>query len=160
MKKKVVILGHFGVGKTSLTHRFVKKHFSDKYLSTIGVSIQKKVIELTKDENIQLIIWDVAGEHNINLINKSYLKGAHGYIFVVDLTREETYKNIKEDICYLNDIMKQVPFLTIGNKLDLVTLDEANEIKATANLDYLCSAKTGENVDEFFKDIAVRTIHE
>lgn len=160
MKKKLVVLGHFGVGKTSLTHQFVKKMFSDKYLSTIGVSIHKKNVEISPEDEVQLIIWDIAGEHNINLINKSYLKGAHGYVFVTDLTREETFKDLTEDITLLNEIIGNIPYVLVGNKLDLLNLSDAIEIQEKYKLDFLCSAKTGEKVEAFFKAISIKMINE
>ena len=42
ISKKVILVGHFGVGKTSLIRQFVHQKFSDEYLTTIGVKIDKK----------------------------------------------------------------------------------------------------------------------
>ena len=44
--KKICLLGGFGVGKTSLVSRFVHSIFSDKYLTTVGVKIDKKSVDL------------------------------------------------------------------------------------------------------------------
>ena len=68
ISKKICLVGDFGVGKTSLIRRFVDKQFSDKYLSTVGVKISRKLIELSetesqKAEEIQLIIWDIEGSN-------------------------------------------------------------------------------------------------
>ena len=46
IQKKVCMLGAAGVGKTSLVSRYVRSIFSDKYLTTLGVKIDKKVITL------------------------------------------------------------------------------------------------------------------
>jgi len=73
--KKIVILGHFGVGKTSLIRRFVNDSFSDNYKVTIGVHITKKVVELNADETISLIIWDLEGTDEVQMIRNSYLLG-------------------------------------------------------------------------------------
>ena len=45
LQKKICMLGGFGVGKTSLVSRFVTSIFSDNYLTTIGVKIDKKSID-------------------------------------------------------------------------------------------------------------------
>ncbi|MEM7185395.1 MAG: GTP-binding protein, partial [Bacteroidota bacterium] len=56
LPKKVVLLGHFGVGKTSLLRRFVDEAFSEDYLVTVGVHVKKKAITINEQE-VSLIIW-------------------------------------------------------------------------------------------------------
>ena len=46
--KKIVLVGHFGVGKTSIIRRFVSDVFSNDYKVTIGVHIFKKEILTAK----------------------------------------------------------------------------------------------------------------
>lgn len=153
MKKKIVIVGHFGVGKTSLTRQFVSSIFSEKYLTTIGVNIEKKVVE-TSNGSVNLIIWDVAGEEELDTIKTSYLKGSHAYILVTDLTREITYTKINKDLEYMKNLVGEIPHLVIGNKADLVQASQLETLKESYNIDYISSAKTGENVNAFFSDIA------
>lgn len=69
--KKIVILGHFGVGKTSLIRRYVDSAFSEDYLVTVGVHVKKKEIDL-HDEKVTLIIWDIEGNTAIDKARKSY----------------------------------------------------------------------------------------
>ena len=64
--KKIVLVGHFGVGKSSLIRRFVKNTFSDDYLVTIGVHIVKKIVQL-ENEEITLIIWDIEGKEDMQI---------------------------------------------------------------------------------------------
>lgn len=153
MRKKIVIVGHFGVGKTSLTKQFVSNMFSEKYLTTIGVNIEKKVVETSKG-SVNLILWDIAGEEDLDTIKTSYLKGANAFILVTDLTREITYSKIDNDLQYMNGIVGDVPYLVIGNKSDLLPENLVAQIKNKYNIDYISSAKSGENVNEFFTDIA------
>ena len=157
MRKKVVIVGHFGVGKTSLTKQFVSNMFSEKYLTTIGVNIEKKVIDTAKG-SINLILWDIAGEEDLDTIKTSYLKGANAFILVTDLTREITYSKIDNDISYMQGIVGQIPHLVIGNKSDLLPEEQVNTIKNNFNIDYISSAKSGKNVNAFFTDIAEQLI--
>lgn len=153
MRKKVVIVGHFGVGKTSLTKQFVSNMFSEKYLTTIGVNIEKKIVE-TSNGTINLILWDIAGEEDLDTIKTSYLKGANAFILVTDLTREITYSKIDNDLDYMQNIVGDIPHLVIGNKSDLLSKEQINQIKSKFNIDYISSAKSGENVEAFFADIA------
>lgn len=157
MRKKIVIVGHFGVGKTSLTKQFVSSIFSEKYLTTIGVNIEKKIVE-TSQGDINLILWDIAGEEDLDTIKTSYLKGANAYILVTDLTREITYSKIEEDLQYMNQIVGDIPHLVIGNKSDLLPKDLVNQIKCKYKIDYISSAKSGLNVNTFFKDIAEQLV--
>ena len=55
------MLGGYCVGKTSLVKRFVHSIFSDKYLSTIGVKVEKKTVHIG-DQEVNLLLWDIAGE--------------------------------------------------------------------------------------------------
>ena len=59
------MLGEFGVGKTSLVRRFVHSIFSDRYMTTVGLKIDTREIEMEKGENVKLIIWDIAGTDDI-----------------------------------------------------------------------------------------------
>ncbi|MDH3434076.1 MAG: GTP-binding protein, partial [Gammaproteobacteria bacterium] len=59
---KVCIVGDFAVGKTSIAERFVNNHFSESYLTTIGVKIDTKLIEVPDlGVSHKLVIWDIAG---------------------------------------------------------------------------------------------------
>ena len=44
IQKKVCMAGTSGAGKTSLVAKFVHSIFSDKYLTTVGLKIDKKTV--------------------------------------------------------------------------------------------------------------------
>ncbi|WP_378185845.1 Rab family GTPase [Aquimarina sp. W85] len=154
--KKVVLLGHFGVGKTSLFRRFIDDAFSEDYKVTLGVQIKKKVVQLPNGNDLSMIIWDTEGHTDIEDTRKSYLLGSHAFIYVFDITREETYKNIHQDLAYLTKIHAKVLIKVIGNKIDLIKEKTAkDQLKALAiDVDCFTSAKTNKNVYEFFSDLA------
>ncbi len=77
ISKKVCLLGGFAVGKTSLVARFVHGVFSEKYLTTIGVKIDKRSMTVDDDE-LDLVIWDIYGEDDYQRVRMSYLRGASG----------------------------------------------------------------------------------
>ena len=64
------MVGAFGVGKTSLVARFVRSIFSDKYLTTLGVKIDKKTVNIDGQE-MTLMLWDLAGEDALTQIKPS-----------------------------------------------------------------------------------------
>ena len=154
--KKIVILGHFGVGKTSLIRRFVKDSFSDNYKVTIGVHITKKVVELSADETISLIIWDLEGTDDVHMIRDAYLLGTHGVVFVFDVSRPSTFQNINEDLRIVAEKTPTTPLIVVGNKIDLVIINDLQDLLKGNNIKakYLTSAKTGDSVTEMFTHLA------
>ena len=154
--KKIVLLGHFGVGKSSLIRRFVENTFSDFYKVTIGVHIFKKDIELSNDDSVSLIIWDLEGNDDINNTRPSYLLGTNGFIYVFDLTRPATYEMLKNDLDYLKKNYPNTPLKVVGNKMDLVTKDfiKQNNDVFKPFVDYYTSAKTGDKVEYLFSTLA------
>ncbi len=158
LSKKVVILGHFGVGKTSLFRRFIDNEFSEEYKVTLGVQIKKKIVQLPDGRELSMILWDTEGHSNtVEDTRKSYLLGSHAFIYVFDLSREDTYKNLNSDLEYLKSNYNNVTAKAIGNKLDLVNEKEMVKTLTEQNIPFDCltSAKTNENVQDFFSDLAV-----
>jgi small GTP-binding protein len=151
ISKKVILTGSFGVGKTSLFNQFFFNKFSDKYLTTIGVKVSKKVIEV-KGQEVSILLWDIAGEVSQDKVPVSYFLGASGIIYVCDLTRPMTFKNLTEDINYLKGLLPNGNFKIVGNKKDLLTEEEIKAVLESMPMpcDFVTSAKTGENVNELF----------
>ncbi len=154
--KKIVLLGQFGVGKTSLIRRFVEDSFSDNYKVTIGVHIMKKEVHLDSGEDISLILWDLEGYDDIKKTRESYLLGSHGFVYVFDVTRPDTYNKLEEAMAYLKERFDDIPTKVVGNKADLVTKTFLKENKSNFSIrpDYFTSAKTGEAVEELFLSLA------
>ena len=160
--KKIVILGYFGVGKTSLLIRFVDNQFSEDYIVTIGVQVKKKEIKLKNGSTLSFIIWDLEGNKSVEEIRESYLLGASSFIYVFDITRKETYQNINNEINYLKDKYPEVKIKIIGNKKDLLKDDITEREWKYLKIPYdiLTSAKTGENIELFFNSLAVDIIND
>ncbi len=83
------MIGTSSVGKTSLVARFVHSIFTDKYLTTVGVKIDKKALP-SMDGRVAWSIWDLAGDDDFQRLQMSYLRGTSGYLFVADGTRAIT----------------------------------------------------------------------
>lgn len=162
ISKKIVLLGFYGVGKTSLVSQYVHKKFSDQYLTTIGVSIEKKVVEI-EGRSLNMLIWDVAGESTIGKVFQPYLAGAHGGLYVFDLTRKETFEHIKSELeLVYKAIGRQVPIRVIGNKSDLLTEEEVQQIVTylPVKCDFVTSAKHSDNVEEAFASLGQAILSE
>ena len=154
-RKKVILTGSFGVGKTSIFRRFISNTFSEKYITTIGVKVDKRTV-VVEGEEVSIILWDIAGEVKQDKVPKTYFLGASAIIYVFDLTRPSTYKNTDTDLAILNDILPGVLIRVVGNKEDLVTAEKVEQVRAEIkqSVDVITSAKTGKNVEELFEDLA------
>jgi small GTP-binding protein len=159
ISKKVILVGNFGVGKTSLTRQFVYQKFADEYLTTLGVKIDKKMLIINEVE-VNLIVWDIAGEVSQTKVPKSYYLGANGIIYVFDLTRPSTFKHITEDLDYIKQMLPHAPYVLAGNKKDLLSEDELKETITHLPLpcEYLTSARTGEKVEQMFNELTRKMI--
>ncbi|MBX2828169.1 MAG: GTP-binding protein [Flavobacteriaceae bacterium] len=152
MTKKIVLLGQFGVGKTSIARRYMLDVFDQDYVPTLGVQIRKKVIELPSGRKLSMIIWDLEGFSSVSRTRSSYLLGSHAFVYVFDTTRPYTYEGIEKDIEFIKNRYPNVQLEVIGNKIDL---DEANDIRSImkerniAVTGYV-SAKSGEGIQELF----------
>ncbi len=160
IQKKVCMLGATAVGKTSLVGQYVKSIFSEKYHSTIGVKVDKKVVRVDNHE-MTMMLWDLQGEDDEFKIRPSFLRGASGYILVVDLTRSATLETAKRIQLMIEKEIGQVPFQILFNKCDLrdeFDIDESWMVEFAGERVIRTSAKTGENVEEAFLELAQRLL--
>jgi small GTP-binding protein len=158
IQKKVCLLGAFAVGKTSLVARFVKSIYSDQYLTTVGVKVDKKTVHLG-DQEVNLIVWDLAGEDEFQKVRMDYLRGAAGYLLVADGTRRGTLETARMLAERVTQSIGSIPFVFLINKADL---SDEWEIDDQAIRDCLnngwevikTSAKSGQGVEEVFTLLA------
>ena len=164
IQKKVCMLGGFAVGKTSLVSRFVRSIFSDKYLTTVGVKIDKKTVK-AGDREVTLVLWDINGQDEFQDVQESYLRGTSGYLLVVDGTRRQTLETASQLQQKAEAVAGQVPFVVVLNKSDLATewqVDERGIVKLAEQGWPIVrtSAKTGEGVEETFLKLTLAMLEE
>jgi small GTP-binding protein len=162
IQKKICMLGSFAVGKTSLVRRFVESIYSDKYHTTVGVKVDKKVVLVDADE-VTLLLWDIEGAETEHDLRKSYLRGASGYLLVADGTRSDTLYKALALQTRAQETVGPVPFLLLLNKSDLADLwsISSRELEALKQKDWHVintSAKTGQGVEEAFLTLAQRMV--
>lgn len=163
MQKKICLLGMFGVGKSSLVKRFVDNLFEEKYHSTIGVKVDHKKVVLNlhpQPQTVELLIWDIASQDDMQKLVQNYFRGAHGALVVHDLTRPETVERLALYCEKFKQMAPQAQMVFVANKADLV---EGGKIELARFSEqsgqpgaphFVTSAKTGENVEQVFQALA------
>jgi small GTP-binding protein len=160
LQKKICMLGGFSVGKTSLVKRFVESVFSETYLTTVGVKIDKKVVDLG-DRAVNLILWDVAGEDDVSTVRMTYLRGCAGYVLVADGTRPSTLEvalSLRERV---EADHGRLPFVLLLNKNDLqdqwmIGSAKVDDLQQAGWSVRASSARTGLGVEDAFRELAAR----
>ncbi|MHA1477567.1 MAG: Rab family GTPase [Promethearchaeota archaeon] len=157
---KVIIIGEAGVGKTSLVKKFVSGRFTSDYRISIGANLFVKELILNSDTDVSIQIWDIAGQEKWIKMRHLYYRGAHGALIVGDLTRGNTFEQLKE---FWNPDLKKfcgdIPKILVVNKVDLEPIVSTSDIEKLAqdiNVKAIIStsAKNGQNVEEAFHQIA------
>jgi small GTP-binding protein len=164
LQKKICMLGGFSVGKTSLVKRYVESVFSETYLTTVGVKIDKKTVDLG-ERTVNLILWDVAGEDDVSTVRMTYLRGCAGYVLVADGTRPSTLEvalSLRERV---EADHGRLPFVLLLNKNDLqeqwaIGGAELEDLRQAGWSVRSSSARTGEGVEDAFRELAVRVTAE
>lgn len=163
---KLILTGDYQVGKTSLIRRFVKNTFQGDYISTIGVQLSKKSVDLTDNIKMNFIIWDI-GSQNFQMApyRTKFYNGANAALIVIDRSRQDNLKSVEK---WYNDIKrsieKNIPIVIVGNKSDLIdqlviSEDDIKEVAKQFGFHHIItSAKTGEHVNDTFLYIAYRVI--
>jgi small GTP-binding protein len=162
IQKKICMVGVYGTGKTCLVQQYVQGIFSAKYLSTVGVKIDRKQVKVG-DEDVSLLLWDLEGRDGTRDITPSYIRGAHGIIYVADGTRRETVDQLSEIRKLVTDALGEIPSIIALNKVDLTEewkLSASDEQSAGGEGVHRLrtSAKTGEGVEAAFQWLAETTM--
>ena len=164
IQKKICMVGAFGVGKTSLVARYVHSIFSEKYHTTVGVKIDKKVVP-TEAGDVTLVLWDLAGEDALTSVRPAQLRGSSGYILVVDGSRRKTLEVAADLHARVTQAVGPVPFLCVINKADLresweVQQSDLEDLAGRGWAVVETSAKTGAAVEEMFHALTLAMMQE
>lgn len=177
IKKKVLILGEGGVGKTTLLYRYINKVFLDSTKMTIGSDFFVKKIKHTdeKYENfLTLLLWDFAGQERFRFILKDYTRGAEGVVLAFELSRIATLQRLHNWIEILEEGgvwgNPNVQFFLVGTKKDLIDNNSYQGVPQEMIDDfcqqfnirqfYKTSALNGTGIENLFRDIALKMIEQ
>ena len=157
---KILLVGDSGVGKSSLLARFISDSF-DEQGPTVGVDFKLKHVDVD-GTRLKLTVWDTAGQERFRTLTSSYYRGAHGVVFVYDVTSRESFENAREtwrkEVEMYGTIANSVK-IVIGNKIDkederTVAREEGVAFAKEYGCLFLeCSAKTKVRVAEAFDEL-------
>lgn len=153
-KRKIILLGSYGVGKTSLINRYIHNSFNYNYHTTIGVNIQTKLID-HENYRYSLVIWDIAGGQQKYAVPFSYLIMSAGALYVYDITRAASYENIQMELLAIKKKINDAPIIVVANKVDLVSKEELEDHKRLMKdiTHIYTSAKDDVNVEPAFAEL-------
>jgi len=153
---KVVLLGHQGVGKSSIVLRFVTKNYRQYSESTIGASYMSKLV-MVNEKPIKFQIWDTAGQEKFHSLAPMYYRNAAAAILVYDITKASTFKTLQNWVYELEQRgPKDIALAIVGNKSDLTSMREVERSTAEAYAREIggifqeTSAKNDEGIEDVF----------
>lgn len=157
---KIINSGDGAVGKTTFLKRFTSGLFMEQTKSTIGTGFFTKSVKLDNLDHADLTIWDFGGQNRFRNILKDFIIGAYGALLMFDITRYQSFSNLKEWVTLLRSGEEdyELPILLLGTKCDLADVREVysediNKFVEFYNLIgyFETSSKRGINIDESVK---------
>jgi len=134
-KLKVILFGRDLI-KNRLIHRIIKNRFAANYKLTVGVDILTKDVEFDLNEFATLSLWDIGCQQRFEFIRSTFYKGAAGIILFFDLTKEETFIEVRKWFTEVVQATGDRPFLLVGNFVNLLTQENKvlfrNEVRGFA----------------------------
>ena len=146
---KVILLGEIMVGKTNLINILTGGKFNENETATSSSTSAMKDL-LVKGDKYTIQIWDTIGQEKLRNLTKLFYNNSKIVIFVYDITRKETFEEIKN--YWVKDVEeklgKNIIKGIVANKIDLflneqVTQEEGEEYAESIGALFLStSAKT------------------
>ena len=157
---KILLIGNAFVGKTLIVQKFIDNTFSKSTVSTIGVDLQSKVIDIN-GKKVKYLIWDTAGEERMKTMTYSYYRGCHVILIVYDVTDRKSFENVTTWAECVDKFAKSnVLRISVGNKTDLedkriISTEDGKKLAEQNGLKYYeISALKITGLHEMFEDIA------
>ena len=130
--------------------------FQSGYLMTIGMEPYSFFADIG-DTKVCLQLWDIAGQDRFASMRQIFFKGSLGALVTYDITRRQSFDNLKTWINEARAESPRIMLMLAGNKIDLddlrdVSTEEgAKFAKDNGMIGFIeTSAKRGDNVPDAF----------
>eukprot|EP01084_Bolivina_argentea_P039650 73266_1 len=168
----ILLLGDAYVGKTSLRKRLELDDFVLTQ-ATQGVELTC-LLSNFQGEDLQITIWDPAGQERYAPITKTFFRRAHAAAIIFAADDPQTWKHVEY---WMHELEENAPDdieqMLICNKIDLLTTNDNNGdielsqlIKKAINVAakkripfYTTSAKSGEAVKQAFQELVSQLLN-
>ncbi|KAG8922648.1 Rho GTPase [Tulasnella sp. 419] len=168
LKKKLVVVGDGGCGKTCLLIVYAENRFPEAYIPTVF----ENYVTLVQHENklIELALWDTAGQEEYDRLRPLSYPESDVILIVFSVDFPTSLANVL-DKWYpeVSHFCPNTPLILVGTKTDLrrdehtrrmlgaqgqtpVTSDQGAAVAKDIGAKYMeCSAKTGDGVASVFQ---------
>lgn len=155
------------MGKSSIAQRYCKNIFSESHDVTIGGAYLQQTVTLSDGTQVKLHIWDTGGSERFRSMVSLYYRDAAAAIICYDITDEKSFSSVHFWVNEMinNNDKEDFVMVLAGNKCDI----ESQQRKVTRTMAEglsekhkmvlsETSAKTGEGIQELFKQVAERIV--
>ncbi|XP_066482512.1 ras-related protein Rab-26-like [Tiliqua scincoides] len=160
---KLILLGDFGVGKTTLFHRVRTGHFlQGAHTIDQHMGVCEKALPLKHSRSglqVQISLWDTAGEERFLSLNNCYFRDADAVLLMYSVSGPVSFDSLSHWLYVARQYCADADVFLLGNKSDLencVPEEKAERFaeEHSASGRYKVSAKTGENVNWCLQEVA------
>ncbi len=124
--KKVIFVGDFGTGKTSIFNQFLHNEFLNPKGDDIKQDNGFKQINV-EDKILKLELWDTADQEKYNSLPRAYFRDIDCCVMVYDITSKESFESLEKWRLELEAKgpetrrvkgQEEYPIFVLGNKID------------------------------------------
>ena len=159
---KVIVIGRYGVGKTTTLHKLMGKEATKEYSPTISIDTKNIQVKVN-DTIIQINIWDCCGNEKFAINTPNLFKNASVTILIYAINDNESFKDLENWYNMLKENSNGSIIFLIGNKIDLenerqVTREDGEKFKRNYDdikMFFEASALKSINIDNLLDNIAI-----
>mmetsp|Transcript_35914 Transcript_35914/g.32310 ORF Transcript_35914/g.32310 Transcript_35914/m.32310 type:complete len:132 (-) Transcript_35914:419-814(-) len=115
---KFLLIGKEATGKTSIMNRYMDSKFTDRYITTVGISQKSQELMIDKSHSLCVQVWDTAGKNKLRKISNSYMSGINVFLVVFDITNQVSFEDALGHIAQIEEKRPEAGIILIGNKSD------------------------------------------